>query len=506
MKRDLARNETEPPIALTATQLRIGLQPRPLRAVGFWLIIGDLLALVGAWSLSLIALRFFHDDTWWAGVIGWWNTLGENRLAIFAGLIALTLGLFGARGHYTRRWPFGDEVLDVLKVFLFVAVVDGIFAYLTKWQFSRAWFMTAWLTALLLVPVLRVLSKKILIRAELWQTPTAIFGAGNNAREAAEALQSEPLMGLDVIAFLASPEHDPEKPTIVVNGKHIPVFVLGQDLRGVIQRLGSPRIVVALEADNLAAQQTLLQRLAAEDSEMSVIPPLRGLPSYGMEVTHFFRHEVLMLTVRNNLARPSHQLAKRVFDVVGAIVLLIFLAPLFAYLSFRIRKSGGPAIFKHSRVGRHGMPFDCLKFRTMVPNADELLWEMLARDIEAQGEWARYYKLKDDPRVTEIGLFLRETSLDELPQLWNVVKGEMSLVGPRPVVKEELSRYGDQLPYYLEARPGITGLWQISGRNNTGYEDRVALDSWYVRNWSLWYDLVILAKTVRVVLAREGAY
>jgi lipopolysaccharide/colanic/teichoic acid biosynthesis glycosyltransferase len=135
-----------------------------------------------------------------------------------------------------------------------------------------------------------------------------------------------------------------------------------------------------------------------------------------------------------------------------------------------------------------------------------VLEALLARDPQARSEWERDFKLKNDPRITQIGAFLRATSLDELPQLWNVLKGEMSLVGPRPIIEEELERYGDQVGYYLEAPPGMTGLWQISGRNDTGYEDRVALDSWYARNWSLWYDLVILMKTIKVVLARKGAY
>jgi len=172
----------------------------------------------------------------------------------------------------------------------------------------------------------------------------------------------------------------------------------------------------------------------------------------------------------------------------------------------RIGLSGGAPIFGHARIGRYGRTFACFKFRTMVADAEGVLRRLLESDASARAEWERSYKLKDDPRITPIGAFLRRTSLDELPQLWNVLKGDMSLVGPRPIIEAELERYGDQVDYYLETRPGITGLWQISGRNDTGYEDRVALDSWYVRNWSLWYDLVILVKTVRVVLGREGAY
>jgi undecaprenyl-phosphate galactose phosphotransferase len=239
---------------------------------------------------------------------------------------------------------------------------------------------------------------------------------------------------------------------------------------------------------------------------MSIVPPLRGLPLYGMEMTHFFSHEVLMLSARNNLARPIPRFLKRVFDMAGSFALLVALAPLLAYLAWRVRETGGPAIFGHRRVGRYGRTFRCLKFRTMVPDAESVLARHLEGDPAARADWERDFKLKDDPRITPIGRFLRRTSLDELPQLWNVIKGEMSLVGPRPIIEDELRRYGDQVDYYLEVRPGITGLWQISGRNDTTYEDRVALDCWYVRNWSLWYDLVILVKTVRVVLRREGAY
>jgi undecaprenyl-phosphate galactose phosphotransferase len=182
------------------------------------------------------------------------------------------------------------------------------------------------------------------------------------------------------------------------------------------------------------------------------------------------------------------------------------LAPLLGYLVWKIRQTGGPAIFSHRRIGRYGLAFGCLKFRTMVPDAEDALRRLLESDPRARAEWERDFKLREDPRITPVGEFLRRTSLDELPQLWNVLKGEMSLVGPRPVIEEELERYGDQVGYYLETRPGITGLWQISGRNDTGYEDRVALDSWYVRNWSLWYDLVILVKTVGVVMRGRGAY
>ncbi|HNA20830.1 MAG TPA: sugar transferase, partial [Agitococcus sp.] len=180
--------------------------------------------------------------------------------------------------------------------------------------------------------------------------------------------------------------------------------------------------------------------------------------------------------------------------------------PLFVYLFYKVKQTDGDAFFGHQRIGANGNPFPCYKFRTMVKNSAEVLDELLKNDAQAKAEWEAEFKLKNDPRITQIGHVLRRTSLDELPQLWNVLRGEMSLVGPRPVVQAELIKYGDDVDYYLHVKPGMTGLWQVSGRNDVDYETRVALDAWYVRNWSLWNDLVILLKTVKVVLARDGAY
>lgn len=199
-------------------------------------------------------------------------------------------------------------------------------------------------------------------------------------------------------------------------------------------------------------------------------------------------------------------LVKRVLDVVGAIILGLVFAPLIVVIVFLLRRGGGAVIYRHRRVGRGGQMFSCLKFRTMVPNADQVLRELLEDNPELQAEWVRDHKLRHDPRVTGIGRFLRRTSLDELPQLLNVLRGEMSLVGPRPVVREELLRYGRSVGTYLAAKPGITGLWQVTGRNDTDYRRRVVLDTYYVRNQTLLLDLYILLKTTAVVLGGNGAY
>jgi Undecaprenyl-phosphate galactose phosphotransferase WbaP len=183
-----------------------------------------------------------------------------------------------------------------------------------------------------------------------------------------------------------------------------------------------------------------------------------------------------------------------------------FLAPLILTIAVVLWVQGGPIIYKHRRIGRDGRTFECMKFRTMVPNAEQVLRNLLEAHPELKVEWVRDHKLRNDPRVTGIGCFLRRTSLDELPQLLNVLRGEMSLVGPRPIVREELLRYGRNVRDYIAAKPGITGLWQVMGRNDTDYRRRVVLDTYYVRNQSLLLDVYILLKTTGVVLRRSGAY
>jgi Undecaprenyl-phosphate galactose phosphotransferase WbaP len=206
----------------------------------------------------------------------------------------------------------------------------------------------------------------------------------------------------------------------------------------------------------------------------------------------------------------AYRATKRTVDFIAAASLILCLLPFLAIIACRIkmstRQQGASAFFGHTRIGKHGKTFQCYKFRTMIPNAETILGSYLANNLEAREEWARDQKLKNDPRITPIGHFLRRTSLDELPQLWNVVRGDMSLVGPRPVVYEELQRYGEDLPWYLAVRPGLTGLWQISGRNDIDYAQRVALDKEYVLNRTLWGDFKILLKTAVVLLKGKGAY
>ena len=189
--------------------------------------------------------------------------------------------------------------------------------------------------------------------------------------------------------------------------------------------------------------------------------------------------------------------------LLGGLLLL----PLLFAVAIAIKlTSKGPIFFGHGRIGREGKIFRAWKFRTMAANADEVLEQYLSAHPELREEWEKDHKLKDDPRITKIGKLLRKTSIDELPQIWNVLRGDMSLVGPRPIVTAEIEKYGEYFDLYTIVLPGITGLWQVSGRNDTTYEERVKLDSYYVRNWSPWMDLYLLMRTVKIVLLAEGAY
>ena len=205
-------------------------------------------------------------------------------------------------------------------------------------------------------------------------------------------------------------------------------------------------------------------------------------------------------------AIQSTYLAKRAFDIVGAVTLALLLSPLILAIITLIRIEGQPVLFWHKRIGRNGRSFHCVKFRTMVRDAEHVLRQLLNEHPELRDEWTKNFKLRNDPRITMTGRILRLTSLDELPQLWNVLRGEMSLVGPRPIVRAELLRYGRNASKYLAVKPGLTGLWQVKGRNDTTYRRRVAMDKFYVKNQGILLDIYILTATPAAVLRRNGAY
>lgn len=480
-----------------------------------FLVLGDiaslLLALYSAWLVTNSGTGADGIDSYRS----WWSYVHDHRMQIFLLLVSLTVLTFLISGHYAKRRPFWDELPSILKVILAVGCVDVAVHYILEWRSSPGWLFLTWLHALILVPAGRLLAKHSLIRLGGWTRPTVILGTGHHAQDAARALRSDPLLGYQVLAFLVLPKSTNYESTtdtstplrfLNIDGHRLPVYRISDDPCETLQRLGKPHVVAALDSLEPAEINKLLQKCHESFSSLTFAPAIRGLPLIGTEILHCFRHEVMFLQIRNNLQRRIPQYIKRGFDVVVSGLLLLLLSPLFALLAWRISNDGASPFFGHVRVGQDGKFFRCYKFRSMVPNAEQVLSTHLCENPAAKAEWEQNFKLKEDPRITPLGHVLRKTSLDELPQLWNVLRGEMSLVGPRPIVAAELEYYGDYSNYYLQAKPGITGLWQISGRNDVSYQERVALDTWYVKNWTLWYDIVILLKTVHTVTAKNGAY
>lgn len=432
----------------------------------------------------------------------WLQTQDIERFYAWAGIGLVGLLIFLVRfRHYSDRKPFWTELSEVLRVILLLALLDLALVAFAEWNASRLWWFLIWLLAAMAVPLMRFGVRKLLTVWGLWLRPTVLVGYGPNAHEALAALLSEPELGFKVVGFV----------DVATSGKTLTEVqglpLLSPDEVKAWAKVPGLQVVIALEHGQNDVREKWLRRLARwKVEDISVIPAMRGVPLYGTDISYFFSHEVAMLKLRNNLRYWPARILKRVFDLIAAVALLAVGWPLLIYLAWRIREDGGPAIYAHKRVGQSGKVFACYKFRSMRVDAEEQLRDLLASDPALRVEWEKEFKLKDDPRVTAIGHFLRRTSLDELPQLFNVIKGEMSLVGPRPVVRKELERYGDDVDYFLMVRPGMTGLWQVSGRNDVNYDTRVYLDTWYVKNWSLWYDIAILFKTIRVVLKREGAY
>ncbi len=473
--------------------------------ISWALILGDLLAFFAAIYFSRISHAvYYHEPIGY--VLGhWWGSLAEVNLLIFMFLALLGMLVFQLKGHYGRRRVVWDEAGDILAVFTLLLGLNAAIAFSGKWPLSRLWLFSAWVLALLFVPLTRWLLRRFFILLGLWSRPVAIIGSGTNARDAIQAIQSDPVLGFQV-RWILVPE-GAHTTTSLRDAETLELRPLGPDPLDTLKQLGNPQTILALDSDQWGAQESLLRLLSLHYPNLAIAPALRGLPLYGMEVMHFFSHEVFMLRVRDNLARPGPRLIKRVFDLLASALLILLLSPLFAWIAWRIRREDqGRVFFQQTRVGHAGQPFGCLKFRSMVPDAESRLQHYLAENPVMAEEYQRNFKLRDDPRVTRIGRFLRRTSLDELPQLFNVLRGEMSLVGPRPLLAREIHRYGDNIQLYYLVRPGITGLWQVSGRSDTTFADRSALDAWYIKNWTLWYDIVILLRTLRVVFRRDGAY
>jgi len=457
-----------------------------------WFIPSDAVALVlgfvSAWVVAALANVVLLDRPF-----PLLTGADELMQAIEFGSVGLGVLLwFGHTGHYRQRMPFWSELQKVVSAIGFAVLVNGFFIFVVKQDFSRLWLMSGWVIAGVAMMVLRSHVRRVLRRNGLWQVRTLLVGSGAVAEEARVALRSERRMGYEIVMQI----------------ENLPMLLaaVNGSWKKLCDRFNADYVVLALEGAALVQADDAIASLVRARIPFSVSPPLRHMPVLGMSPQYFFNHDTMLMSPVNNLEQFMPQFIKRAMDVVGSGFVLLALSPVFLILALLVRKDGGPAIFGHNRIGLNGRTFKCLKFRSMVLNADEVLAKILSEDSAARAEWNNTQKLRVDPRVTKIGQIMRELSLDELPQLINVFRGDMSLVGPRPVVFAETLRYEKEIEFYYRVRPGLTGLWQVSGRSDVSFVRRVQMDSWYVRNWSLWHDIAIIFKTIPVVFKRTGAY
>ncbi len=412
---------------------------------------------------------------------------------------------FYYEGLYTKRFSFWDEIKALYSVSFFSTVGIFTIASIGKLsdEISRTVIILMGLFSFLLLPLIRISSKKFLRKLGFFKRRVLILGAGRTGELIATALKKEPNYGYEVKGFL---DDDPEKLGKTIEGVKIHKGV--DKALSYINRCNIEDIFIAMPGAGKERLQWLVNSLQHKVERILFVPDIFGIAVLGTNLQHFFHEEVLAFEIENNLSNPFNIFIKRCFDVVVSSLLIPFLSIPMAIMIVLIRlDSKGPAIFNQERIGKRGRTFKCFKFRTMYADAEDRLVRLLKNDPEARQQWERNWKLNDDPRVTRIGRFLRTTSLDELPQIFNVLKGEMSLVGPRPVTQDEIEKYyKDMAERCFCVPPGITGLWQVSGRSNTSYDYRITLDLWYVRNWNIWLDIVILFKTIKIVIKREGAY
>lgn len=414
-----------------------------------------------------------------------------------------TMWLSWSWGHYTRFRPTWTEFQEILKIVVYVFVADIVVLFLLNLAFSRLWIGFFILSLAILMPVMRHFSRSLMIRFGCWMKSTYVVGTGSNAKMTAIALESDVALGHRVDGFI-----NLDEPSLVPDRLMGRQVVHGVPDSYTDKRVFDERPCLVFAFDSLSELNThraVVNKYLAASPYATISPPISGLPLYGSEILTVFKQDAVLLKLQNSINNPRARFVKRTFDIVCSALLLLAISPVMLALFCLIRRDGHAATYSHKRIGRHGKTFHCLKFRSMVVNGDSVLEKHLIENALARAEWEASRKLVDDPRVTRIGQILRKSSLDELPQLWNVLKGDMSLVGPRPIVEDEVIQYGDYFSSYLSMTPGITGLWQTSGRSDTTYSERVLLDVWYARNWSLWHDVVILLRTVPSLLTQEGS-
>jgi len=418
--------------------------------------------------------------------------------------------IFGVEGLYTRRRSLWNEVGHLTKAVALslIAMLAAVALTQISPLVARTTILLTAMNLFILSPIVRYWTKRSLAALGPWRKRILILGATGMAGLAMRGLMADPFLGYEVAGLLD--DNPKQKGNCFGTCKGAPVRVLGNlsEVREQMERTNSRDILIAMPSQFEEKVLALVQELQPFCDNIYVVPQLWGLPIMNLQVDGFLRERVMMLKLSNNLAKPWNGWLKRGFDLLLGSTVSLLTLPLCMIVGILVKlDSKGPAFYVQERLGHRGRNFRCIKFRTMRVEGEVVFARYLDSNPQAREEWRKYAKLRGyDPRITRLGGFLRRWSIDELPQLINVLKGEMSLIGPRPYLPHELSRIGFDVHTILAARPGMTGFWQVSGRNELSLEDRVKLESWYVRSWTPWLDCIVFAKTFRVVLFPENGF
>lgn len=396
-----------------------------------------------------------------------------------------------------RLWTFHDEVNAVLRSWVLISLVSVLFLYAAKIEIPYIFMLISPAIFMLLTLTARYFFRRI----SLISTSVIILGAGEEGRKFADSIKSSPFISRKVAAFL----DDDAKQGEIISG--VPVLGKLKDFKRVQSELHADEAVIAISAASGDTITDVIGMVKANVNRVLYIPDMHILNAYPDSVRNI--DGLTVISASQGLMNPMNRFIKAVMDYAGGLTALLLFSPLMIYVAIKIKlEDKGRVLFKHARIGKGLKTFYVYKFRSMIPNAEEVLKEML-KDEKLRQEFEEAFKFKDDPRITKIGKFIRRTSLDELPQIFNVLKGEMSLVGPRPIVQKEVDLYygRNKAEQIFHAKPGMTGLWQVSGRNDVqDYGQRIDYDLYYVNHWSLWLDISIILRTVKVVLSGRGAY
>jgi len=418
-------------------------------------------------------------------------------------LIFLWIAVFSYEKLYTKRHAMWEETGALIKssTISSALIMVAVFATKSYVLHSRAIIVMAWLLSIAVLPVFRAMTKRLLTGLHLWKKKVIIIGSANGTSVVIESIRRNKTLGYDIVGCLTD---DRSKIGLVFS--NVPILGHYDEIETWKERTGFEDIIVTLP--DIPGDQfiSLLKRWDGVSDTIRYIPRTGDLITTGIEIENIGK--VLSLVVRKNLHKPWNILMKTIFEFILSVILLVPLLPVFLIIAAAIRlDSGGPAFFRQERYGKRGKLIKVIKFRSMHLDADRRLNEYLERNPDAREGWTTFKKLKtSDPRVTRVGALLRKFSLDELPQVLNVLLGDMSLVGPRPYLHEELEEVKQMKSILFQVKPGVTGLWQTSGRSLVPFEERLRLDEYYIRNWSLWMDLLILMKTVKVTASGHGAF